>query len=87
MTRKKDSKDTKELSRLFADKLKHARIRSGLSQNELSHKSKISIDTIRSLECGRITSPSIFTSYTLVRCLGGNLGRWLKEINDSSNAD
>ena len=82
MARLKITNKQKELAKKFANRLKLARENKGLSQNDLARESNISIDTIRSIESNRITSPGLFTSFTLVKALGGNLNTWMKDLYD-----
>lgn len=82
MTRSKNSEDTILRSQLFAERLKSERSRLNLSQSTLSINTEISIDTIRSLEGGRIQSPSLFLSYKLAKALGGNINTWMEEIEN-----
>ncbi len=81
MTRRADTKEIKRLSSLLADKIKKRRIELNLSQEDLARKANVSVESIRSLEGGRLRSPSVFVSYRIAKCLKKNLNAWLNEIH------
>jgi transcriptional regulator with XRE-family HTH domain len=85
MARSKNTKEMKSFGKLFAERLKVAREQKDLRQSELSNLTGISLDTIRSLEGGRISSPGLYLSYRLVKGVGGNLNKWLGEIEKEQN--
>ena len=80
MSRSKNSVKQIQLAKLFANRLKKAREKKGLSQNDLARETNISIDTIRSLENSRIKSPSLFMAFDLVSALDGSIEKWLIDI-------
>ncbi len=48
-----------------------------LSQSQMSLLTGIPVDTIRSIENGRILAPGLFTAADLVHALDGNLDQWI----------
>lgn len=83
MARSKNSDAVESFGKLFAKRLKSVRESKDIRQSELSAMTGISLDTIRSLEGGRIKSPGLYISYRLVNSLGGNLNKWLLEIEEA----
>ena len=69
MARKKIDKKTKERSGKMLELIKKKRNKHGFTQDELSQKSGISIDVIRSIETGKIKTPSIFIFLDLIKIL------------------
>ncbi len=49
-----------------------------LTQEELSAKAKIKLDTLRSVENGRISAPNVFLIADIAKILDGDLNEWLK---------
>ena len=82
MARSKNYDEIEGFGKMFAERLKHERENKDLKQSELSAMAGISLDTIRALEGGRIKSPGLYISYQLVSSLGGNLNKWLNEIEE-----
>ena len=58
--------------------IQEARKAAGLTQEELSKKAKIKIDTLRSIEGGRIQAPNVFLIADIAKELKGDLNEWLK---------
>jgi len=77
MARKEIDKRTILRSKDFAKKLRDARAAKDLSQSDLSFRSNVPLDTVRSIENGRIKSPGIFIAADLVHALDGRLDEWL----------
>lgn len=61
----------------FGKLLKSKREAHFINQSQLSFLSKVSVDSIRSIECGRISSPGLLVAFKLTRALGENLNDWL----------
>lgn len=80
MSRSKLDSETIKLGASFSLRIKRERERLELSQSELSNISKVPLDTLRSIESGRIVTPSVFIADSLVKALKGNLDKWLREI-------
>ncbi len=80
MARKKYTDEDKRLSKIFSERLKSERKSLDLSQDDLSKISNISIDTIRSLESGRIVAPSLFMANKIIQALNGDLSNWMSDI-------
>lgn len=54
------------------------RVKRGFTQEGLAIESGIRIDTLRSIESGRIATPNVFIVADLAKTLGGDLNKWLK---------
>lgn len=80
MSRNKISDVTKRMGVSFSNKIKFERERLAMSQSKLSDLSKVPLDTLRSIENGRIYTPNVFIADSLVKALKGNLDKWMKEI-------
>lgn len=78
MARKELNKITKDRGSYFAKRLKEERQKLEYSQSDLSRISNVPLDTLRSIENGRITSPGLFIAADLVHALKGNLDGWLE---------
>lgn len=50
----------------------------GLTQEELAIKTRIRIDTLRSIESGRIHAPNVFLVADIAIALKEDLNEWLK---------
>jgi HAD superfamily hydrolase (TIGR01509 family) len=50
--------------------IKHARVKAGLTQDELSDRARLAYSTLAKIEQGAIKTPSVFTVYALSRALG-----------------
>lgn len=81
MARKELDPETLRRSAAFADLLRKAREREGLSQSDLASASGVSLDVIRSIECGRLKVPGVFSAYRLAVALRADLAKWLKQID------
>ena len=84
MARNKSNKETLKRGKEFSSKVKSARKERNWTQSVLSEKSKVPLDTIRSIENGRIYSPGLFVALDLINALGGSLQSWFKEIKRGS---
>ena len=62
----------------LAKTIQSERVKLGLTQEELAIKSGIRIDTLRSIESGRICAPNVFIVADLAKTLKGDLNKWLK---------
>ena len=80
MSRKEIDPQTEKMGKSFSDKIKLERKKRELSQSELSSISRVPLDTLRSIENGRIKTPNVFIADRLVTALKGNLNKWLSEI-------
>jgi len=80
MSRGKLDPKTVLLGESLSKKIKKERERLQLSQSQLSNISSVPLDTLRSIENGRIITPNVFIADNLVKALRGNLDKWLKEI-------
>ena len=79
MARKQIDPKTRSRGISFAKRLKAEREKLSMSQSELSLQTGIPLDTIRSIELGRIVSPGVFVAADLVQALSGDLERWVHE--------
>lgn len=77
MARSELDEKTKNKGAQFAKKLKRERQRENLSQSELSALANVPLDTLRSIENGRVHSPGLFIAADLVHALNGKLDDWL----------
>lgn len=77
MARKELDKSTKVRGKTFARRLKEERERQEITQSDLSKKSNVPLDTLRSIENGRIATPGLFIAADLVRALDGTLDDWI----------
>lgn len=78
MARTKTDPISKERGQTFSKKLRIERERRSLTQRRLSEMSDVPLDTLRSIESGRILCPGIFVAIDLVHALGGNVSEWFK---------
>jgi ribosome-binding protein aMBF1 (putative translation factor) len=62
-----------EFGRRVSSAFQNGRLRAGLSGGELAEASLISLDAIRSIESGRVTSPGLWTAAHLARTLSLSL--------------
>ena len=74
-----NSLETIARAKKFAKKLRKIREGKGIRQSELSRKTNIPVDTIRSIENCRTFCPNIFLAYDLIVALDSNLHEILKE--------
>ncbi len=65
----------------IGEKIKHLRIRNGLTQQELANRCELSKGFISQVERD-LTSPSIATLMDILECLGTNLKDFFNENND-----
>ena len=75
------TENTDDFGKFFGELLRDKRNEAGFNQSELSFHSRVSLDTIRSIECGRIKSPGLLISSILVKALGGGMDEWLALID------
>ncbi len=83
MARKELDTSVKKRGETFARRLKKERQRLSITQNDLSKRSNVPLDTLRSIENGRITSPGLFIAADLVRALDGTLDEWISPARKS----
>lgn len=76
--RKKMTGSEIERGKRLANAIQSSRTNKGLSQQELAIKACIGIDTLRSIECARVFSPSFFTISDIAIALGEDLRKWQK---------
>ena len=81
MARTKVDEKTKERGMSFSQKLKIQREKKKLTQRELSERANIPLDTLRSIENGRVLAPSVFIAADLVHALDGKLDGWILELS------
>lgn len=62
----------------LAKTIQNSRKSLNLTQEELAIQTGVSIDTLRSIESGRISAPNIFTVASIAKALHGDLNKWLK---------
>jgi len=84
MARTKVDQKTKERGLSFSQKLKDQREKKNLTQRALSDQANIPLDTLRSIENGRVLAPNVFIAADLVHALGGKLDGWLVELENES---
>ena len=77
MARKELDDATKIRGETFSRRLKKERERLDLTQGDLSRKSNVPLDTVRSIENGRILTPGLFIAADLVHALEGTLDEWI----------
>ena len=77
MARTKVDEKTKERGVSFSQKLKDQRGKKKMTQRELSDRANIPLDTLRSIENGRVLAPSVFIAADLVHALDGKLDGWI----------
>lgn len=75
----------KSFGEKFGELLKEKRLEAGLKQSELSFRSLVPLDSIRSIECGRIKSPGLLISFMLTKALNEKLDVWLAKIETELN--
>ncbi len=78
MPRKVLSEDIKKKGAELGRTVKSAREKLGLSQEQLAIKSDVRIETLKSIECGRVSTPNVFIISNLAVALKGDLNKWLK---------
>lgn len=84
MARTKVDEKTKERGMSFSQKLKVQREKKKLTQRELSELANIPLDTLRSIENGRVLAPSVFIAADLVHALDGKLDGWIVELSTTA---
>ncbi len=77
MARNKIDPKIRERGLSFAKKLKQERENQDMTQSELSARANVPLDTLRSIENGRILSPGVFIAADLVHALDGELDGWV----------
>jgi len=77
MARKELDSRIKNLGQKFAERLRRERQLVNLSQRELSEQANVPLDTVRSIENGRILSPGLFIAADLIRALNGKIDEWI----------
>ncbi len=84
MARTKLDEKTKARGTSFSQKLKVQREKKRLTQRELSDRANIPLDTLRSIENGRVLAPSVFIAADLVHALDGKLDGWIVELKQDA---
>lgn len=77
MGRKQLDPTTKKYGEGFAKKLSLERKKRNWTQDDLAKAAGIPLDTVRSLENGRIGSPGLFIAAAIVYALEGTLDDWM----------
>ena len=77
MARSKVDQKFKDRGISFAKRLKEERESKDMTQSELSVRANVPLDTLRSIENGRILSPGVFLAADLVHALDGKLDGWI----------
>ena len=62
----------------FSRILKEERKAQNHTQEQLAKMANVSLDTVRSIEHGRIANPGLFIAASLVEVLKGDLTEWVK---------
>jgi DNA-binding XRE family transcriptional regulator len=78
MPKKTLSDKLKSRGERLAKRIQASRSASGLTQAELASKVGISLDTLRSIESGRTSTPNVFLVADLAEHLDEELTKWLK---------
>lgn len=79
MARSKVDQKFKSRGISFAKRLKKERENKNMTQSELSIRANVSLDTVRSIENGRVLTPGVFIAADLVHALDGKLDGWISE--------
>ena len=82
MARSRVSDADRKFGQYLGEYLRDVRIRAKLSAQQVAEASSLSIDTVRSIETGRIKAPSFFT----VSHIASALGIGLDQIRDAIEA-
>jgi transcriptional regulator with XRE-family HTH domain len=80
MSKKPTSQKIRKQGIAFSKMLKKERQAKAFTQDQLAKKANVSLDTVRSMENGRIAAPGLFIAASLVEALNGDLSKWLKKI-------
>ncbi|MEV8373633.1 helix-turn-helix transcriptional regulator [Kribbella sp. NPDC056861] len=80
MVRPRVSEDDRASGRELGARLRESRLQAGLSAQALAEASEVSIDTVRSLEIGRVAAPSFMTIARIAGALGVSLDELLASI-------
>ena len=78
MPRKALTDDIKKKGILLGKTIKVAREKKDMSQEALAIEANVRIETLKSIECGRISTPNVFIISDLAVALKGDLNKWLK---------
>lgn len=79
MARSPLSAESRQRGALLAQNLKAERERKRITQAELARRANVPIDTVRSIENGRVLVPGVFVIFDLSNALGADLTAWLQE--------
>lgn len=77
MSRIRKTDSQKNAGRKLAEKIQDSREEKNLKQTDLAKKARISIDTLRKLEGGKIASPNVFLVAKLAKILEKDIREWL----------
>lgn len=80
MARSKVDQKFKDRGISFAKRLKEVRESKDMTQSELSVRANVPLDTLRSIENGRILSPGVFLAADLVHALDEKLDGWIDNM-------
>lgn len=82
MARQRSSREDQRQGQRLGHVLRAARLSEGLSAQALAEAAGLSIDTVRSIENGRTTSPSFFTVVRFAEALDISLERIHSELRE-----
>ena len=80
MSKKPINQSLRKRGIAFSKMLQKERRAKGLTQEQLGKNANVSLDTVRSIENGRVSAPGLFIAASLVEALNGDLSKWLKKI-------
>lgn len=78
MPRPELDNETKERGRKLGKVISAERSKQNLSQEQLAIKANVRIETLKSIELGRVFTPNAFTISAIAKALKGDLNKWLK---------
>lgn len=78
MPRKQLSEKIKKKGIALGNTIQIARKKVGLSQEQLAIKAAVRVETLKSIECGRVSTPNVFIISDIAVALNGDLNKWLK---------
>lgn len=79
VARPKTSPEDASFGHAIGQRIEAARTTAGLSQGKLAALTDVSVDTIRSLETGRISNPGLLVTVRLCSALGTRIGDLVTE--------
>jgi transcriptional regulator with XRE-family HTH domain len=78
MPRKELDNETRARGIALGKTISIARIKSGLTQENLAIAAKVRVETLKSIECGRTATPNVFIVAKIAFALKGDLNKWLR---------